>query len=1013
MKTKIKSILKQSMMFLGLFLISGTITFYSCSFTQKGNENNGHSGNDSTQIEESPVQILMANIMGTENFKVDMDIDIQGADNSSYTFNMKDGQGSLTGLVSEDKSNEGVNVEGDLTLDLNGLKASAKIGFYKNELFFDFNENKFRILTDKFFTFFDTLPSLGVDVEVPEQIKNLDLNTLLDNFTTMKFIANENGDGYFAYNLGKNEVDDDIYLKIKSNKEYDFLGLATPDSGIMYKGSCFNLNCDFEQIDSVEFHNPRDNAEEYKKYTDFSPALDVFSGFVKTFQNKQNKVIFNLDMKQKGVDKTTNETFINDYLTANVDFDYSVDEKLYSAKGNINELTRFKKNYKTGEYSQETRKHSFNLAFNNQTMFVDYNQVKVSFDYQTPSKIIDYIVARVSNDTFEILLNKIREMSKDIKIPELPSGYDNLNHIFKDINITSEGISFNIDPSAFGLKADLIAFECIGNSEKFNRISIKNLSINDYIINADLSVSNYAPIVIQTESYAKIDNALCLVDAAYKLINRKTFRTEISGSISDGVEGSTPISINGGLQFDINNRYGYGDISLVDQNNYKHTIEADFSPSRSNQEIIFAYNKELKGYMSNSSISDIMTLIQDITMNPDDHFIELFGELLTMLGDSPLSDALKGDFGALFISNIFSNVNISNEMMSADVSTEIVGLDGHFNLVVNYESDEAEEEGSVLHSLEINNFQVQGKIISFKIELKDFDEALETSRLNISDGKYFNFTDIKVLLELGINTSKFNYYEFEGGASVSFGSWDAINFKFNAKVRNDKGNVRFSFDVSNVPLVVIVNKETKLDGEGIFIPTSRSVSFYYADNMIYLYRYDTMKSTFGSNAEYIYTGNYEVDYFFKNTMEILCKDALGLTDTIYNLIDASGSSSSSNQIQYEKLLMDFGYIHTSENGQEVNYFKLGIDIAELTHNDKMKSLTLKVYKNKTEAKLEKLQVDMSINFGLTITVSAYASLTRNCSIELTEENKINAIDTYLEEYGVRDKNKTYSTFNKL
>jgi len=1009
MKINAKSIIKHAFISLGLFLISGSIAFYSCSFAKKETKDNTSDNKPSSQIKERPVQVLMANVMSTENFKVDMDIDILGADNSTYTINMENARGSLTGLVKEDEAEKGVNVEGDLSFDLNGLKADATIGFYKNELFFDINDNKFRILTDKFFSFFDTLPSLGINVEIPEQIKNLDLKTMLDKFNNMEFIANENGDGYFKYDLGVNDVNDPIYLKIKSNKDYDFKGIATEASGIMYQGTCFKLDCDFEQVGEITFHNPRDNEEEFKKYTDFSPALDVFSGFIKTFQNKQNKVIFELDMKKKVIDEVTKENVTTNYLTANLDFDYSVDEKLYSAKGMVNELTKFKKNYKTGKYSEETRKHNFNLAFNDQTMYVDYNQIKVSFDYETQSSIIDYIAARVSNDAFEVLMNKITEMLKGVNIQD---SFNNLGTMFKDVVITSEGISFKIDPSAFGLSADLISFECIGNSEKFNHISLKNLSINDYVINLDLSIGDYSPIIIQTESYERADDALCLIDAAYKLVNRTTFRTEISGSISDEAKVEKPINISGGLQFDVKNKYGYGDISLVDQNNYKHTIEADFSPKRANREILFAYNKELKGYMNESSITDLMNLIQDITMNPDDHFIELFGELLNMMGDSPLNDALKGDIGALFVSNIFSNLEVSASKLSVDVSTEIIGLDGKFNLVLNYDSSEAEGEGSVLHSLEINNFKVQGKSISFKLELKDFDETLESKRLNVSD-KYFNFSDIKVLLELGVNTSKFNYYEFEGGASLSIGSWDAINLNINAKVRNDKGNVRFSIEFSDVPLIGLVNKDVKWDGIVAYSPKKRSVSFYYADNMIYLYRYDSMRSTFGKKAEYVYTGNYTVDYFFKDTMKILCKDALGLTDSIYNMIDASGDESASKEIKYEKLLTDFGYVHTNENNKEVNYFKIGVNISELTHNNKMKSLIVKVYKNQNEAKLEKLEVNLIVNFGLTITVSAYAKLTPNCSIELTDANKITTIDTYLSKYGSREVNKTISNFNKL
>lgn len=1014
MKERLKAFLKKSTMYVMLFTASAAAAFFACSFGKKNGPNNqGGNGGDNSSIgggeEETPIQKLMANIMETENFKLNMQMSLTSADFSNYTMEMKEAKGSLTNLNSENEDEKGVNIEGNMLMDIKGLRANTWLGFYGKDLYMDLGENHFHLTTDKFLSFVDALPSLNVDVEMPDEIKNLDLNSLLDKLNGLEPQEYENGDKFFLVDLGQNDVGDPILLKVKTDSDYKFKGITTDGNGIVYKSNFFKLNCDFEQVENVTFSNPK-GTDAASKYMEFSPAFDVFTGFIKTFEKKQNRVSFNLDMNQKDQDGN-----VTDFIKADLNFDYSVDEKLFGVSGLVNEETKFNKDYKNDTYETESRKHKFNVLLNDKTMYVDYNKVKISLNYQTPTSIVDYITARIGDDTFNKVIEKITEMTKDIEMPKLPENYDSLNHLIKDVVITSDGISFKIDPNAFGLQAEMISFNCVGNAEQFDNISLVNLEINNYIINLTLKAENYSPVSIDATQYAQMDiPAFCITDTAYKLFNRRTFRTELSGSVKKESD-TAAVTFDGGLQFDIDNKFGYGDISIIDLDNYTHKIEADFDNNRTNQEVLFAYNKELRGKMSNSSVTDIMGLIQDIVGNPDDHFMELFGELITMLGDSPLSDALKGDYGALFVGDIISNIQTDNSKMSMDVSTAIVGLEGTFQLVINYDLNEVEEVGSVFHSLEINHFKVQGMDISMKIELKDFDDSLSSSRLDIA-ASYFDFSDIKVLLALGINTSKFNYYEFTGDASVGIGSWDAINFNFTAKVRNDKGNVRFSLDIPDMPLVTFVNKETHWEGAVGYTPKNREVHIYYSDNMIHLYRHDKMSSTLvWRSAESIYTGNYEVNYFFENAVMILCRDALGLTESICNQITNTSSSGSgeSQQIRYEKLLTSFGYIHTTENNKEVNYFQFGINIAELAHNNQLKSLTVRAYKNQNSETLESLFVNMSAQFGLTFNISFRAALTSNCSIEINDANQITAIDTYLAKYGNQEKNKTISKFNRL
>lgn len=980
-----KSYIKQPLTFLSLFAISGAIAFFSCSFGKKSNPQYGNNGseNTSTTIEQTPQEKLLNSVMSLNTFKVDLSLKATLEDYSEIEFNMDNAEASLGNLGST------MMLEGDLDFNLSGIKSKMHLGYYSETIYFDAGLNHFRIENADLFDFIYALPDYNIDVELPDALQSFDLAKILDDIKNMEYVSTPDNGQYFIYVLGQDENGSDIILHIKTDSEYNFKGIRSDN--VHYKGSTFVLDCNLEACDPSELNllDPKEDLEKYNQYQNFAPALDVFHALINTFESDKNTINMkiNVDEDTSGIK--------NDLILANLDFSYDKTLSLFAIKGNVDEQTKFDKDPISKEQSLVSRKHEFDLIFSNQTTYVDYNSLKVALNHTSLTDMVDYVVSKLSDETMTSIIEKVVGLLSDPALKDNMNSLPSVNDIIKTVTVSEGKITINISADAFNLSTGDIIVEINASNDLLTSITLDNVVIGNHYVDVVISLATYSPISLVKENYVQVDHALTLIDAVYKIANRDTFRLEFNGLIDDNNELTNDISINGGLQFDILNDFGYGNLNLIDKDLYNHNIVADM---KTVDEILFSYNEELRGKFEVRSLKEIMTLMSDIAQNPDDHFMELFGDLLNMFADTPLTEAINGDYGILLSTGLFSNLVVSDEKISIDVSLKIIGIDGSINLVINYDPyGVLEDDNPIIKSIEINNFEFNGNVMNFVLELKDFDESLASTRLDPSLS-YYNFSDIKILLELGINTQKYNYYELSGHLNLmmSFIGIDAYdkNIPLIIKVRNDHGSVDLEINMPDIPVIGIVN------GNPDYTSTdSREASIYYRDNMIYMTRHDVCKNgIFGIYRYYDYylTSSCEVSYFFDNAIEYLCKHLLGLKDFVYNQIVSSSTPSGDQQIHYEKLLTNFEYVNTVDgSGNPLVYFDFGINISELAHNNDLKSLSLRVYEDTNKKEMSRLLANLSIQVGITINLNLDIGLTENTSIELTDANKLVNIDAFI------------------
>lgn len=374
----------------------------------------------------------------------------------------------------------------------------------------------------------------------------------------------------------------------------------------------------------------------------------------------------------------------------------------------------------------------------------------------------------------------------------------------------------------------------------------------------------------------------------------------------------------------------------------------------------------------------------NIINNPDKHFMELFGDLLTSMENSPINQIIAGDYGKLLEYDIISNLHVTDKVIEFDLGLDILemGFDS-IHLAINSMVD---EEGNYsLDGISISGFDIGDGVISLNARVRDYNEDKSTINRLDPNAEYMNFSNIKVLLELGINTSIFEYFHIKGTAQLkTLAGLVDFDIPVDIRIRNNNGNVELEADLTEIPTIAGVNKAL------LFSPvTSRDASIYYNGDNIYIYRHDGAKQA--ANVKN-YSRRCSIDYFTDNIVNLLCSDILGLEKSIMDQITKSMDRKEDVQISYEDIVKQFVYTP----GTESDHFKFAISLYALTKDDMLKKdLVLDVYSNNKKMILERIKVALTLSVGISLDISADLKLQDDCSEELNESNRLNALEAFI------------------
>lgn len=902
------------------------------------------------QVDEVPQtnqQKLLSSLISMNGFNV----------NGGINFTLQDQSIIKIGLdVTGDISNlEDISVKGDINLNLNGLVIPASLGYFNSTMYFNYRENFFRLETQNLLDFVHMLPDYGVQIELPSELENLDLNTITTLINSMEEKDGVNGEKYFVLNLS-----DNLNLYVKTDSEYNFKGIRTDH--ILYSGMDFYLDLDLVKtpIDQLNLISPVDDGT-YAKYQDFKPVFNIFKGLYNTFKGTQNTINISVHLEKK------NEDIYEDMLNASLDLSYDLNNKLFTLGGEIDE---------------NNREHNFDLAYENQNIYVHMNNFKMAITTESIGSIVSYVLDRVASQYMDTIMDSISDM---LNSSELIDTISNIDSLLKDIHITENSFSIDLDTEAFNLGMGTITPTINFTGEHLDSIVINGIAFNDMKLGISISPKTYTPVHFNAEEYVQFDPALTIVDAIIPLIDQKDFRIEFDAKVEDTEGVKEDIDIEGGLQFNIEDNFGFGQVTITDRDLYKHNIKADM---KSPEEILFSYNDTMNGKFKIDTMKELLDLVKDIVANPDEHFMELFGSLLDSLEATPITKVMDGDIGAIFDEEIINSISVTDTSTKLDISLGIVGLkDNNVTFEIFYSND---GENAYLDGLSIDVSGFEGLNIELNARLEKYSVEHEVERLD-PYAEYMDFSDIRVLLELGINTSKFDYFHFTSIVDLKIPLIGSLKIDkkipLDIQIRNNHGDVQVEAEFSDIPVISLVNNN------GDYNHTkSRTASLFYQDGLFYLKRVDQVDKKIlfiGKNYEVTYSAVYDTDYFLENVLQILLGDLFGMGESIMNMIVDSTAKDDDNptQIEYEKILRQFAYY------EEESKFVVKVDLNALTHKDMLDTIDLVVFEDKETKQLSGIKVSLAIHVLLTISINL--DLQTVSKEPLSESNVLTSMNTWI------------------
>ena len=975
--------------FTGIFGLSFSAAFFSqykkgsslMPSTLSGGEEN------TPVVELTDKQKVLNSLLEIQAFEVNGDVTMLSQDNTKVNI-LLNAQGDLSDL-------ENIQLEGDLDFALNGSHLKADFGYFENELFFSYNESYFRLETEKLLDFVSMLPTkFNIGIEIPSEFSEMELSDIESYFDNMsdKQITPDGKNYYFTI-----ELSEKISLDVITDLDLNFAGFRT--NTIDYNGMLINAKVSLDRKDSVHLTNPKNNPALYAQYQDFEPAFKLFDGFYALTQEKKNTINADLIVRKENESTSSYE----DFLSTNLDITYNLedDDHLFALDGSLN------------VNNVET---PYSFALYQKCIYAHYGDVAFSIELDSVTALIDYIFEKIGDEKIVDLINS---MSGTMSSEQIADVLTNVDNILGTVTLTSEELGINLNTSNFS--SDELAISDMYVSIKFNsstgdleKVSIINFVVGNYQADLVLSFDGYKAFSLDNVEYQKIDHLLAIADIyeMYAAMEEQKFRLEFDATVSkedevvNGVNKSyNDITIDGGLQFELdklrgqeghsNVGYGYGDVTITDRNNVQHQIKADM---KNVDQIYLQYSTvtnnssrdnntdSMRVKMKVQTLKDIAGIFSTIIEEQDDHFQEIMTALLGEMSDLPITEIMDGNYLTLLSTNLIDRFEVGDDYLEADIALDIVGMQGnYFTLRVDFATD---YRGICdFKDIKIYNFNLNGLSVEFNAYLKQFDESLESSRLSPAE-EYIDFSDLNVLLQLGINTSKNNYYHFTANANVKLSILPIadIDLPLDIKVWTNHGDVKVSVDFTSIPTITAVNKANHA--------SDRSAHIYYHDGFFYVNRIETIYEGALLWKTYYtqeHIAKYNLDDFMDNILEILLGDVVCLSDTFMDMINGklNSSNDSSYQMKYENILNDFLY---SKSG---HYFYFDINLAEVANNDQLSSFNVKILTDNSDTTLTGVNVNLCVN--LTSIIALNVSLDLNladCSLVADDNNNLTALDAF-------------------
>ena len=522
-------------------------------------------------------------------------------------------------------------------------------------------------------------------------------------------------------------------------------------------------------------------------------------------------------------------------------------------------------------------------------------------------------------------------------------------------------------------------------------LSLTDVEIGDLGINVNLGSADFKEINPGDKStYDNMNFLPGVINQVAGMVQQKVGSFGLEGTVLD--DSGLGLKIKGDAVFNDSddNKFGYGQLQIdqykyhANQVWYTHyiTIDArnkDPRVNSVNNDIKFVYGKvnpgqgehNIKGHMTVQTVLDIKDLIMEFMgdATTDERFTKFLAplkEMMTMGEVSAIVDS--GDYLSFAKSTFIKKIGQSNggNRLDIQINGEILGLDSDLVLAINLKT---KEDGSkAMETIEIVDLKVSGKTINFSAYIDETFSGEDNTPLNLND-TYMDFSDIKVLLRFGINTTELGVYNLEGTIDMTALKIFNVSIKVTAKVVVDGKNVKVIVG-ADIPKILSLASALIQEDYGWFsgidgVHSELTFETYADDDPnkkpgndiggYFNIRRDAInKKTevigyhsgiFGIQLPTYGTAQYDNYYCYRATSDHFMDDIIfyllrGFLGLKQNIVDSVGSLALSNDAE-EKPAGDYTNLFTStgfQYNESTKTWNVGINIGAVTGVEALQSI---------------------------------------------------------------------------
>jgi hypothetical protein len=844
-----------------------------------------------------------------------------------------------------------------------------------------------------------------VSSDITGKIANsLNSTVLTDALGKMTYLKKADGSGY-TYDL---TIPDVCTIFLESDNDYNITKAYANDINIKnLTDLSFYVTIAEEKEIANDIVEPSNSAD----YLEFFNTMDLVGDVYSLVKTPSFGISGSLNMTEPVT--ATHTKALNKDIKVTVDANANITDKLVGA-----DVTMV-----CGDTTQSLGVDYLNAK----GAFVNYNDaLQASMSYSDLNLLLSKMKSALSGADTSKIDSLFGFITKSEVMTAISSGHyqkvvDMISKVeakdnYLNLSISLKGLGLG-DNSTLVVKAEDAATtnENVTTHNLVAGVSFSDIQLKQFTLSGAFDYKAYTVPSVDETKYTALNMMPTVWDQAYALYEKPQAAVTLTGSVMDhtptnGV--ATGFTFKGSTEFDISAKKGTGEIAIVNQTEkfqHTHNVAIDVQGDEagktdgSNNAMLFTYGSSassnlIKGKNTIKTLNDIIDTVKTLMNSTDERYTKFFDPLKEASAATVVGMLISGNYSSLVENKILTSVILTSANDGSQVATftldkKLLGTLDSFTISLGFASDKTISSLSVAKlSLDTKLGDTElSKDINVTLTLGTYDGKL--SRLSTTD-TYMDFSQVSVLLQLGINTSEFAYWHLTANASVSFGLIkSAITASLDFYIHVNGKTCEVIGYVNDIPTFPFVN--------GVAFGT-RYATFIYKDEKIYVRGRDTYE-LFGTHNDYD-EHYYTAKYFTSNILKCICGDILGLAGDLTEQIEAKTTAEAKTPIPFENVLNEFSYydgsttasassiatyndtlgisakqIATLKNkGEEAPGFTanklwtIDTNIGVLARNDQLKTLNVQIGGSNVNGKdyLTSAHIDLSILAGISIKVSA-------------------------------------------